>query len=233
MKDRVHHWAVIPAAGIGARMDLDVPKQYYPINGKAILEYSLERFCNHSKIDVVVVVIADNDNQWSTLSISRHEKIQIAPGGKERCHSVLNGLRHLSAFAQPNDWVLVHDAARPCLRSEDVDQLISGLHDHPVGGLLATPVRDTMKRVDINNEVVETVERDQLWHALTPQMFRLAALTQALEQSMENNCIVTDEAMAMELSGAKPVLVQGHPGNIKVTQMDDVQVAEMYLKKGI
>jgi 2-C-methyl-D-erythritol 4-phosphate cytidylyltransferase len=214
-------------------MDLDVPKQYYSINGKAILEYTLECFCNHSKIDGVVVVIADNDKYWQSLSISTHKKIRIAPGGKERCHSVLNGLRHLYAFAQPNDWVLVHDAARPCLHSEDIDRLISSLHNHPVGGLLATPVRDTMKRAGINNEVIETVERNQLWHALTPQMFKLEALTQALEQLIDNNSIVTDEAMAMELSGAKPVLVQGHPENIKVTQMDDVQIAELYLKKGI
>ncbi|MEE8321399.1 MAG: 2-C-methyl-D-erythritol 4-phosphate cytidylyltransferase [Gammaproteobacteria bacterium] len=230
MDERAHYWAVIPAAGVGARMDSNIPKQYFCINGKPILEYTLERFCNHSKIDGVVAVIADNDSYWSSLSISGHKKIQIAPGGQERCHSVLNGLRFLSSFAQADDWVLVHDAARPCLRSEDIDHLIEELSSHPVGGVLAVPVRDTMKRAGNNNEIIETVERSRLWHALTPQMFRLAALTQAIEQQLERGHNVTDEAMAIELSGAMPVLVQGHADNIKVTQMGDVLLAEMYLK---
>src|SRR4030067_1256702 len=157
MEERIHHWALIPAAGIGVRMDSDIPKQYLLINGKTILEHTLERFCNHSKIDGVVVVIADTDRYWSSLSVSNHKKIQTAPGGKERCHSVLNGLKHLLSLAKPGDWVLVHDAVRPCLRNEDIDRLIDNLCDHPVGGILATPVRDTMKRAGNNNEIVETI----------------------------------------------------------------------------
>ena len=216
MKQRNHYWALIPAAGIGARMKTDVPKQYLKIRGKTILEHTLDRFLKHSKIDGIVVVIADTDEYWSSIPITDNKKITTAPGGRERCHSVLNGLKCLLSIAMPDDWVLVHDAARPCLRKEDIDHLIDSLGNHHVGGILATPVRDTMKRAGINNEITETVERDQLWHALTPQMFRLGPLASALDKQIEENRLVTDEAMAMELSGKFPLLVEGHPDNIKI-----------------
>jgi 2-C-methyl-D-erythritol 4-phosphate cytidylyltransferase len=133
-------------------------------------------------------------------------------------------------MAAAEDWVLVHDAARPCISSGDIDHLIGQLVDHPVGGLLALPVRDTMKRADVDNVVSETVNRNGLWHALTPQMFRLAGLTHALQQAMDRNQVVTDESQAMELMGLKPLLVEGQAGNIKITRKDDLALAELYLK---
>lgn len=233
MEQRNRYWALIPAAGVGSRMKMDLPKQYLKARGKPILEYSLERFLNHSKIDGIVVVISTTDQYWASLSISDNQKIITAPGGKERCYSVMNGLKCLLSFADPDDWVLVHDAARPCLRNEDIDHLMDSVGNHHVGGILAAPVRDTMKRAGINNEIIETVERDKLWHALTPQMFRLGILTMALEKQINNNQEITDEAMAIELSGEFPLLVEGRADNIKITTIDDIATAEIYLGKEI
>jgi len=230
MAKAVRYWAVIPAAGVGTRMQADLPKQYLSVNGKRILEYSLECFCAHPKIESVVVAIADQDHHWPQLAITSHPRIKQTTGGAERCHSVLNCLRVLSTLADPDDWVLVHDAVRPCISKEDIDCLIETLDKHPVGGLLALPVRDTMKRSGTGNVVIETVNRDGLWHALTPQMFRLAALIAALEQALDQGRFVTDEAQAIELTGASPVLVQGRPENIKITHNNDLALAELYLK---
>jgi len=226
-----HYWAVIPAAGVGMRMQTEVPKQYININHKTILEHTLERFCSHPKVEGVVVAIAGNDNIWKTLGISSHPKITVVEGGVERCHSVLNGLRALSDKAQESDWVLVHDAARPCLRKQDIDRLIDRLDGHGVGGLLGLPVRDTMKRADDSCTVQETIERECLWHALTPQMFRLNVLIGSLENALSKNLLVTDEAQAIELNGLRPMLVEGHPDNIKITRDSDLVLAELYLSQ--
>ncbi|MCH8976667.1 MAG: 2-C-methyl-D-erythritol 4-phosphate cytidylyltransferase, partial [Proteobacteria bacterium] len=147
----------------------------------------------------------------------------------ERCHSVLNGLQVLSEQANSSDWVLVHDAARPCLRKEDIDRLIEVLAGHEVGGLLGLPVRDTMKRADLSCTIQETVERKGLWHALTPQMFHLDVLINSLENALSQERVVTDEAQAVELSGLRPVLVEGHPDNIKITRNNDLALAELFL----
>ncbi|MBI4005835.1 MAG: 2-C-methyl-D-erythritol 4-phosphate cytidylyltransferase [Gammaproteobacteria bacterium] len=211
-------------------MQADLPKQYLSINGKRILEYTLECFCTHPKIERVIVAIANQDYYWPELSIASHPKIKQITGGAERCHSVLNCLRVLETLADSDDWVLVHDAVRPCISREDIDCLIETLKEHPVGGLLALPVRDTMKRVDNHNVVMETVNRTGLWHALTPQMFRLAALTRALERALAQGQFVTDESQAIELTGLRPVLVQGRPENIKITHNNDLALAELYLK---
>ena len=231
MTSKPRIWAVIPAAGTGLRMGADVPKQYLKIKDKCILEYVLECFCSHSKISGIVVALAQGDSYWPRLKIGTHEKIMQALGGIERCHSVLNGLKLLNDRAGPNDWVLVHDAARPCLRNDDLDNLIDTLNEHPVGGLLALPVRDTMKRIDADNEISETVNREGLWHALTPQMFRLGPLQQAIDNAIKNKNLVTDEAQAMELAGMKPKLVQGRADNIKITQHCDLALAEFYLSQ--
>ncbi|MCK5669480.1 MAG: 2-C-methyl-D-erythritol 4-phosphate cytidylyltransferase [Gammaproteobacteria bacterium] len=229
MTTGIRYWAVIPAAGIGSRMQAEVPKQYLSINHKTILEHTLERFCSHPKIEGVVVAIAGNDNIWKTLGISSHPKITVVEGGVERCHSVLNGLRALSDKAHVSDWVLVHDAARPCLRKLDIDRLIESLDGHNVGGLLGLPVKDTMKRADRSFTIQETVEREGLWHALTPQMFRFKLLKDALESALKKNNIVTDEASAMELAGYQPLLVEGHADNLKITQPEDLALASFFL----
>ena len=227
----LRYWAVIPAAGIGTRMHASVPQQYISIHNKTILEHTLERFCSHPRIEGVVVAVSASDNIWTTLDISSHPKIMVVDGGVERCHSVLNGLRLLSERANSSDWVLVHDAARPCLRKEDIDRLIDTLAGHEVGGLLGLPVRDTMKRADTSCTILETVEREGLWHALTPQMFHLDVLISSLENALSQERVVTDEAQAIELSGLQPVLVEGHPDNIKITRNNDLALAELFLSQ--
>jgi 2-C-methyl-D-erythritol 4-phosphate cytidylyltransferase len=231
MATGLRYWAVIPAAGIGTRMQAEVPKQYISINNKVILEHTLDRFCSHPKIKGVVVAISNDDNIWESLDISSHPKIITVEGGVERCHSVLNGLRALSDQADINDWVLVHDAARPCLRKNDIDLLINTLDEHNVGGLLGLPARDTMKRADTTGTIQETVDREGLWHALTPQMFHLGVLTDSLENALFNDLLVTDEAQAIELYGLQPVLVEGHPDNIKITRNNDLALAELFLSQ--
>ena len=231
MRKAVRYWAVIPAAGIGKRMDADLPKQYLTINGKCILEHTLRKFCDFPLIEGVIVAIAADDTHWGTLAISTHPKITMTPGGKERCQSVLNCLQKLSLMAESYDWVLVHDAARPCVRHSDIKHLINSVDDHPVGGLLALPVRDTMKRAGDNNIITTTIERNNLWHALTPQIFRLAPLLEALEYCITNKNIITDEAQAMETCGHYPLLIKGHPDNIKITHDYDLALAELYLEQ--
>jgi len=223
-------WALLPAAGVGKRMQADCPKQYLPLLNRTVIEQTLATFLEHPKIEAVVVVLGQSDAYWPELSLASHSKIRRAAGGKERFHSVLNGLRLLAQEANESDWVLVHDAARPCLRQTDLDRLLSELGDDEVGGLLALPVRDTMKRAtEAGNEVSETVDREGLWHALTPQMFRLGALQRAIEHCIEEGFDITDDASAMELVGLKPKLVEGFEDNIKITRPRDLALAELYL----
>lgn len=228
MPRHAQNWAVIPAAGAGARMGGGTPKQYRLLHGRTILEHTLALFCGHPAITGVMVAIASGDAFWPKLAVSSDERVMTAPGGQERYHSVLNCLGTLSKIAAPDDWVLVHDAARPCVRRSDVDALIDGAGAHPVGGILALPVRDTMKR-GVGHEIRETVEREGLWHALTPQMFRLQELHQALTDAVEAGVPLTDEAQAMERTGARPMLIPGHADNIKITDPDDLIIAEFLL----
>ena len=224
-------WCVVPAAGIGTRMKADVPKQYLPLNGRMVIEHTLERLCGHKAISGVVVAHAPNDGHLKHLQLNCSMAIMMVEGGAERCHSVLNGLRKLSEQADDNDWVLVHDAARPCVRSSDIDKLINSLKDHKVGGLLGIPVRDTMKRTDTGEAVYETVNRIGLWHAHTPQMFRLGLLKKALQDALDDSVLVTDEAAAMERQGFHPLMVEGHDDNIKITRPEDLILAGFYLKQ--
>ncbi len=229
MSDKPRYWVVIPAAGIGKRVGADQPKQYITIHSKTILEHTIDCFIERADITGIVVAIAKDDPYWQTLAIHNHEKIITAPGGKERFQSVTNSLHALLDMADQNDWVMVHDAARPCLSQAAIDRLIKELAQHDVGGILAMPCRDTMKRADSNNDIVETVEREQLWHAQTPQMFRYHFLLSALNDVVEQSKLVTDEAMAIEQLGLQPKLIQGHHENLKITHKDDLQHAETYL----
>lgn len=222
-----NYWAVVPAAGSGIRMGGDRPKQYLPVAGKAVLQHTLERL-HAAGVAGIVVCLAAHDDAWPHLTLPPCPII-VAMGGAERCHSVVNGLNALATRAQPDDWVLVHDAARPCVRVADIHKLMTTLAHHPVGGLLAIPVRDTLKRADIDGQVVETVNRSHLWHALTPQMFRLHTLAMALGHVIERGELVTDEAQAMERCGYKPLLVEGHADNIKITHPQDLSLAALFL----
>ncbi len=225
-------WAVIPAAGVGKRMNADRPKQYLPLGSKTVIEHTLHRFIVHPAIAGVVLALDADDSYWASLHITVDKPLDTVTGGRERCHSVLNALVHLGNFLGEDDWVLVHDAARPCLTQPDLDILLDTLGNDPVGGLLATPVRDTIKRADRDLRSQATVDRTHLWHALTPQMFRLGLLTRALQQSLADDFLVTDEASAIEHIGFKPRLVEGRADNIKITRPEDLAVAEHYLKLG-
>lgn len=222
-------WAAIPAAGIGARLAAGRPKQYLDLRGRCILEHSLQPFLDHPRIHGVVVALAPGDPWWKELPAAVRDRVTVVEGGEERVHSVLNCLRQLLAVADAGDWVLVHDAARPCLRRDDLDALLEQAGAHPVGGILALPVRDTMKRADAAGNIAATVDRANLWHALTPQMFRLGALEQAITAAAAAGTLVTDEAQAMEFAGTPGCLVRGHAGNIKVTLAEDLVVAELFL----
>ena len=224
-------WAVIPAAGMGIRMKSGMPKQYLGIQGIAILEHTLKIFCTNDQIRGVVVALAENDANWVNLGIHDNKKIITTIGGRERSQSVLNGLEALKDLAGHDDWVLVHDAARPCLRPEDLEKLMETLAEHPTGGILGVPVGDTMKRAGRDREIIETVDREDLWHALTPQMFRYGLLKSALEHAIAENIQVRDEAQAVELLGVKPALVEGHSDNIKITYQSDLTLAQFILSQ--
>jgi 2-C-methyl-D-erythritol 4-phosphate cytidylyltransferase len=226
-----NYWAVIPAAGIGKRMGSEIPKQYLELNGKAIILHTLDRLLQHPLIQGVVVALSRHDGWWEHLDHRCDKPVITVEGGIERCHSVLNALYELGNRATDEDWVLVHDAARPCLLHTDLENLINTLQDDKVGGLLGVPVRDTMKRAESNNRVVDTVEREGLWHALTPQMFRLGSLRPALENALEAEQFVTDEASAMEYAGFQPLLVEGSATNIKITRPEDLALAGFYLQQ--
>jgi len=229
------YWAVIPAAGAGKRMASKIPKQYLPLAGKTVLEQTLNVFIQHPDISGIVLAVTEGDPYWQEIAINYNQEnmtpVFIAPGGQERCHSVLNALKELTVHASDNDWALVHDAARPCLTGSDIDQLITKLTDSPAGGLLGLPMADTVKRCDKEQNVIETVERSDLWRALTPQMFPVKLLKDALTLAIKNKALVTDEASAIELQGLKPKMVEGQPGNIKITHPGDLQLAALFFAK--
>ena len=231
MSSSPKYWAVVPAAGVGKRMQADRPKQYLEIDGRPLIEYAITGLMANPHIEGVVVAISAEDQYWPELEICLEKPIWVVEGGVERCHSVLNALQLLTTQASEEDWVLVHDAARPCVRAEDIAELISQLAQDDIGGLLAVPVRDTMKRAGSNQRVINTEDRQGLWHALTPQMFRFDKLRHALEQALEDESVVTDEASAMELAGYEPLLVEGHADNIKVTRPEDLALAAFYLQQ--
>ena len=227
----VRYWAVMPAAGGGTRMGLSRPKQYLPLKGRALIEWSLGALLNCDRVDGVVVVLAKSDQEFASLPIAGHPKLMLTTGGAARADSVLAGLRTVAArtagFGQVH--VLVHDAARPCLNVSSIEQLMSEA-DAKHGGLLALPCTDTLKRGK-QNRVVETVDRAFYWRAQTPQLFRLELLSQALEECRSRGIEVTDEASAMERAGYHPRLVRGRESNIKVTYPEDLALAEFWLSQ--
>ena len=225
------YWAVIPAAGVGKRMKADRPKQYLMLNGRTVLEQTIAIFDRHPQIAGIVVIVTEGDPYWAELNPGVNKPLFVAAGGSERCHSVLNGLELLMQQAGEGDWVLVHDAARPCLRQADIDHLIAELQEDAVGGILAVPVRDTMKRDGGAGRISHTEERNGLWHALTPQMFPLGLLRAALQQALSDGFEVTDEASAMEHVGKHPKLVEGHADNIKITRPEDLALAVFFLQQ--
>ena len=217
-------WVVIPAAGIGSRMRADRPKQYLQLAGRTILEHTLDCFLDHPRLKGLVLSLAADDPFWPALPCATDPRIQCVEGGAERADSVLAGLLRLVELgAQEGDWVLVHDAARPNLARSDLDRLLAELADDPVGGLLAVPARDTLKRIGADGRVAETVDRSLIWQAYTPQMFRFAALHRALADALVAGVAVTDEASALEWAGQAPKLVEGRADNLKITRPEDLE----------
>ena len=228
------YFPVLPAAGVGSRMQADRPKQYLPIQGRFLLDYTLDAILSYPAFEKAVLVLSADDPYWPDSEYASDERIIRAAGGRERCDSVLNGLAALQGIATEQDWVVVHDIARPCLRHSDLDALLGQLAEP--GAILASPTRDTMKRGVLRDGCVvidHTVEREQLWHALTPQVFRYGALQQALTACLAQGLSVTDEASAMEQQGYQPLLVAGRSDNIKVTRREDLALAELFLSTSL
>ena len=224
---------VIPASGIGKRMQSSVPKQYLPLLGKTVLEHTLNCFLDLPQVEQIIVVIAPHDSVFNTLSIASHPKIHIVVGGKERANSVLNGVKYL--HEKNSRWVMVHDAARPCLEQQDIVNLANQCITNDCAGILATQVRDTMKRSSVGSNLIsKTEDRNNLWHALTPQCCDVSQLHSALSAQIsptgDINPSVTDEASALELAGYPVELVKGSAKNIKITQPEDLELAEYYIK---
>lgn len=222
---RPRYFALIPAAGVGARMAAGSPKQYLPILGKPMLRHTLDAFLSSPHIAHTYVVVSADDPVIDAIVPGQGVSV-LRCGGATRMESIRNGLQALHGAVAPDDWVLVHDAARPGLDAELIDRLIVETGEHPAGGLLALPVVDTVKR-NVAGEV-STVSRDGLWLAQTPQMFRYRLLVRALDAATDPSA-VTDDASAVEALGLAPKLVEGHPRNLKVTLPADIRIAEMYL----
>ncbi len=228
------HYALIPAAGVGARMGASHPKQYLEIHGRPMIWHAIRAFEQHPRIARIHVVLSAEDAWWETYDWSAFHKLTVLRrGGATRAESVLNGLAAIAGEVAADDWVLVHDAARPCLNQALLDKLLEELADDPVGGILAAPVADTLKREGGRGgkgRIAETVSRAGLWGAQTPQMFRHGQLREALEKAGNQ---VTDEASALELLGLAPKLVESDLSNLKVTFPRDLEMARLLLGQSL
>ena len=220
-------WAVIPAAGIGSRMHSDTAKQYLRFQGKTIIEHCLDRLLSHPQIDGAIVVLREDDRLWDELGYNSSKPVFIANGGLERHHSVYSGLTTLQ-YRLGNDAIaLVHDAVRPLVSHLDLTAVIDTARQHTAGAILASRVTDTLKLQADNMEIASTLSRELLWRALTPQVFHLQALLNALKQVIDQNLVITDDAQAIELMGLAPALVAGSADNFKITTREDLALAEM------
>lgn len=235
-------WVVIPAAGLGQRMGSEYPKQYIKIHNKTLIEHTIDCFKDIEQIAGIVVILNSEDRYWNTINVSLSSTpIHTVYGGAERSDSVLKGLKYLSEEIKIEDkqWVMIHDAARPCLSKTDINALLAIQEKDCDGGILASPVRDTMKRTFTNKDhqmperISHTEPRENLWHALTPQMFRLGEIIEAIQFCQENNESITDECSAMERRNVKPVIVEGSHNNIKVTYPSDIELVSVLLSNKI
>ena len=219
--------AIVPAAGFGCRMNNQIPKQYLKIGSMTVIEHTLNKLLSHPKITQVIVVINREDVIFKTLEVALHDKIKVTIGGETRAESVLAGLHLLN----DNQWALVHDAARPCVCHDDITQLIDIVLNAQQGGILATRVSDTIKRAYQNNDnIIEYSEdRNYLWAAATPQLFKANELKSCLQQALDNHMTITDEASAIEYCGGHPLLVECRRDNIKITRPEDLALATFYL----
>jgi len=223
-------WAIVPAAGVGLRMGSDTPKQYLSLNGTPVIAIALQKLASISEIKKIVVALHPQDRWFSQLRPSLDERVVTVIGGDQRHLSVLNALRSISAAAQEQDWVLVHDAVRPCVSSSDIRKLLTELDHHAIGGLLGAPAENTLKQVDDQAVVRSTLDRGDVWSAFTPQMFRYGLLLAAIESAVKKNVMITDEASAIELMGQRPQMIEGARTNIKITHTADLVLASKILE---
>ena len=225
------YFLVVPASGIGQRMNSTIPKQYIILeNGLTILDQCLNTILSNDLISGFIVALDKKDSYFKSSNFAKDPKlISIATGGKERFNSVLNALNALDQNAKPNDWVLVHDAARPCIRKEDINKLIEEVADDKVGGILANRIVDTVKQIN-NGGLVSTIDRQKLYIAQTPQMFRYAILKDSIEKAIKSNMHITDESEALESLNYSIRIVEGSSSNIKITTQEDIHLANYFLK---
>jgi 2-C-methyl-D-erythritol 4-phosphate cytidylyltransferase len=243
----MRYWLVMPAAGAGRRFGAQPPKQYAPLEGRTVIEWALTPFLSDARCAQVVVALAADDEGWARIAAHRRAPdaegqrseprpaMTVVAGGEQRSHSVRRGLSALEGRAQAGDWVLVHDAVRPCLDAQDLERLLAALGTHPLGGLLAVPAADTLKRAQHPGPgpataVAQTVDRAGLWRALTPQMFRYGRLCAALDQAHASGRSPTDEAQALEWLGEHPLLIEGSATNLKITAATDLVLAAAVLR---
>lgn len=229
-------WAVVPAAGKGARMGAALPKQYLSIAGRTVAEHTLGRLLSYARVRRVVVAIAADDDYFARLPIAADRRVHTCAGGNERCTSVLNALNALAADARADDFVLVHDIARPCVRLSDIARLVEAAHDDAVGAILAVRATDTVKQSGLGDRgagdrIAATLDRNAIWLAATPQLFRYGLLREALLAAQRDAVLVTDEAQAVERLGHAPQLVEGARDNIKITRPDDLALAAFWLER--
>ncbi|MFW1754748.1 2-C-methyl-D-erythritol 4-phosphate cytidylyltransferase [Acinetobacter wanghuae] len=225
-----HHklWAIIPAAGSGSRFSKTELKQYQMIQGQTVLEHTVARL-NQLPLTGYVLATSEKDDVAQTLAFSNIEKAHFCLGGQERVHSVLNALEYLSSIASDDDWVFVHDAARPCVSLDCLENLVNTAIEQNQAAILAIPVRDTLKRVVVGTEIQATVDRSTLWQAQTPQMAQLGILKKAIQQALVDGATITDEASALEHIGEKVSVVAGRSDNIKITYAEDLDLAKLIL----
>ncbi|QEY15749.1 2-C-methyl-D-erythritol 4-phosphate cytidylyltransferase [Cellvibrio sp. KY-GH-1] len=226
------YWVIVPAAGVGSRMGAGCPKQYLPLLDKTVLEHTLERLLAIAQVKKVFISLSAADDFWNQLPCGQDANIIRVAGGSERANSVLNALQALSLQARDSDWVLVHDAARPCIRAQEIMKLIDRVGDHPVGGILGVPVSDTLKQVS-SHVIEKTIDRAPLWQAQTPQLFRIGLLRDCLQRALAEGKMITDEASAVEAYDYHPLMVQGRSDNIKITRQEDLAIAAMLMQQQV
>ncbi|WHP07591.1 2-C-methyl-D-erythritol 4-phosphate cytidylyltransferase [Acinetobacter corruptisaponis] len=229
MKTQTRLWAVVPAAGSGSRFSKTELKQYQYIQNHTVLEHTVNRL-NTLNLAGCILAIGEQDHFAKTLSFQHKDKLHFCSGGAERVHSVLNALIYLSEIAHEDDWVLVHDAARPCVTQENLQLLVNTAIVHNQSAILAIPVRDTLKQVHTGNQIEKTVSRELLWQAQTPQIAKLKILKNALKTALANDILITDEASALEYINQPVQVVQGRSDNIKITYADDLELARLILQ---
>jgi 2-C-methyl-D-erythritol 4-phosphate cytidylyltransferase len=232
MSNSDHYWFIVPAAGIGSRMNADLPKQYLKLGNQSILDTTIHKLLEFPLTKGIVLVLSPEDSYWQQSDFYQSPDIVIVSGGKDRFNSVFNALEYLLKNTHnKQDWVLVHDAARPCIRHSDLNKIIDECQQHQTGGILASPVHDTIKQATNRQTIDKTLDRQIIWKALTPQMFKLEKLHQTLKKAIDNHWHVTDEASAIELDQGEIKLIEGHDDNIKITRPQDLSLAHFYLQQ--